>query len=1120
MTLTTHEIIKTWCNELLAPSDGDVLVNVNDGKNALLLDADAWNETGSVVLQPSSQLKAILKKQKEFAKEAGVDSLGLSNYLLEFELHGKTYRTPLLLVSVDVRFNRIKDTYALQQVDDACINPFLAKLLGIDDQLYEVEKIKETLTEIGLTYSIQEGVYLANFHPHRFVLLKEMELLLAEDVFPSTIDELLGGEQTSKGSPTHLHEGTLFSVNDDQAAIFTQVKENNCVIQGPPGTGKSQVIANLIGKSLGNGLKTLIVAEKAVALEVLYNKLKEVDLHHFCLMHHHQLKSKAFIDSLKNTWHFLEATPAKNGTYHQHSELLVKGLDLTLQRLRQDDLIGGIDFSTFKQLTKEMEWENTAYSIEVPSIPEWEKDRKVLADLEKKGFPIFGAWRRFKITSDRTDAKEIDQIISRTQALLKELGVENCTLAEFNQLQRLAAATHLFFYDDTPIQEELLTKQRAQNKFFKLYNEYVENLEKEQLLLDEKKLWKDDFTLTQLMEYIAILSKNDRFSLRFWKTKKELARLSTLSMKDAQQALQRLVELKEVQQTLIKNKQALRALGLDPSIQSLEQIKLLLQKLTTLDENIYTQIVLKTIKERFKLKTDASKLQEVNHLLNTYFDFPATANITAELIELNAEISLLVAHSSELSSLSNASRKVLIGSNSIEQATTTIYHAHWRNFQALFPDLAHLDGSSFKERIERILQTQQQEKRDFATYIHAEISTKFNRLHQLLQTPANKLSEQEKELKKQLRKGKSILVKEFGKSRNLMSPLELLSSEAALWIAVLKPIMLGSPYSIAKSLPFKQDLFDLVIFDEASQIPLPHALGSIARSAKVVVAGDEQQMAPSFYFKKGVTKSADLLHQVSYYWKNCYLKHHYRSVHPDLISFSNRYFYDNQLLAYPKYGTEKPLHLIEAKGTYTDRVNQKEAKLAAQLIEEKVKNKLFDFGVVAFSQTQLDAIIKCLTPATQQLLLENESDEVFFKSLENVQGDECDHLIISLGYGFNEENRFSMQFGPLNKISGHRRLNVLMSRARKELTFIRSVQSTDFSISDNDGVELLRKLMLHLENISEKTHELTFPFSLKYTQKKEELTVLAPQKYVPSALALVNLHEVLRIRGWDLFYRI
>ena len=1116
--LTTEEIIKTWCTELLAPSDTDVLVTLSDGKNALLLADDAWKENETVNLNPSSQLKAILKKQKEFAKEAGVDSLGLSNYILEFELGNKTYKTPLLLVSVEARYNRINDTYILQQVDDAQINPFLSKLLGINDQLKDLEEIKEILCEIDLKSTLHEGVYLANFHPHRFVLLKDIERLLEQDKLAPSIDELLGGEQPTSSQPTNLHEGALFSYNEDQAAVFDQVSQNNCVIQGPPGTGKSQVIANLIGKSLGNNLKTLVVAEKPVALEVLFNKLKDVNLHHFCLMHHHQLKTSVFIDSLKNTWHYLETTAPKNKTYHQHSELLIQGLDLTLDRLRQPDLVGGIDFSTFKQITEKVDWKKAGYLSEIPNIPEWKNDRQKLSLLEEKGFPIFGSWRRIRAISDSDIYKNIEGTIDRALQLIADLQIEKSSYAEFKKQQRLAASAHLFFYNDIPINEELLTKKRVQSKFHKLYNNYSQNLEKEKLLLDEKKLWKDDFNLTQLLEYIAILTKNDRFSLRFWKTKKELARLSSLSMKDATAALQRLVDLKHVQEDIVKNKTELRELGLDTSIVVLEQIKLILLKLTTLDENNYKQLVSKTIKQRYELKESSSKTQEFNHLISTYFYFDKEAILHDELLKLRQETSLLVSNSKALSTLSNASRKVLLHTNSIDEADTLIYHSHWTNFQSQFPELAGLDNQILKERITTVIETQQQERSDFSAHIHSEIFQRFHAFHQLLQTPASKLNQEQKDLKKRLRKGKSILVKEFGKRRNLMSPLELLSSEASLWIDVLKPVILGSPYSIAKSIPFEANLFDLVIFDEASQIPLPHALGGIFRSSKVAVAGDEQQMAPSFFFKKGVTKSADLLHQVSYYWKNCHLKHHYRSVHPDLIAFSNRYFYDNKLLAYPKYGAEKPIHLITVDGVYTDRMNQKEAKLVAGIIEDKVENGLFNFGVVAFSQSQLKAIMNHLPSRTQQKLAEHESNELFFKSLEHVQGDECDHLIISLGYSYSEDGRFSMQFGPLNKVNGYRRLNVLMTRAKKEITFIRSVQSSDFSIAENDGVELLRKLMLHLENISNDDPALTFPYAFNYKQRKEELTVLAPQNYIHSALALVNLHEVLIQRGWKIDY--
>ena len=236
--MTPQEVIKTWCDELLAPNDADVLVNVHDGKHAVLLAPSKWNETATVTLEPTSQLKGIVKKQKEFEKEAGVDSLGISNYVVHFELAQKAYHSPTLIADAQLRYNRITNSYELEQVGDPYINPYLAKLLGMSDQLVSLEDIEDSLKKIGLRYTLSEGVYLANFHPHRFVLLKELEQLLTAENNPETIRELLGVKHTSTPVFTDLHEGTLFSVNNDQLAVFETLRAQHCVIQGPPGTGK------------------------------------------------------------------------------------------------------------------------------------------------------------------------------------------------------------------------------------------------------------------------------------------------------------------------------------------------------------------------------------------------------------------------------------------------------------------------------------------------------------------------------------------------------------------------------------------------------------------------------------------------------------------------------------------------------------------------------------------------------------------------------------------------------------------------------------------------------------------------------------------------------------------
>ena len=131
-----------------------------------------------------------------------------------------------------------------------------------------------------------------------------------------------------------------------------------------------------------------------------------------------------------------------------------------------------------------------------------------------------------------------------------------------------------------------------------------------------------------------------------------------------------------------------------------------------------------------------------------------------------------------------------------------------------------------------------------------------------------------------LRKGKSILVKEFAKTRQHLSCRELRKSEARLWIDVLKPIQLSNPSSLASIYPMETGQFDLLIFDEAGQIPMSYALGALQRAKRVVVAGDHQQMSPSSYFKKSDDVVVDVLHQSAFYFKKILLTRHYRSRRP------------------------------------------------------------------------------------------------------------------------------------------------------------------------------------------------------------------------------------------------
>jgi len=319
----------------------------------------------------------------------------------------------------------------------------------------------------------------------------------------------------------------------------------------------------------------------------------------------------------------------------------------------------------------------------------------------------------------------------------------------------------------------------------------------------------------------------------------------------------------------------------------------------------------------------------------------------------------------------------------------------------------------------------------------------------------------------------------------------------------------------------EQDLFDLAIFDEATQVPLAHALGTVNRSKRIFVAGDEQQMSPSMYFKSGASEHVNLLHQASFHWKSVHLKHHYRSHHPDLIAFSNQHFYNGSLIAFPSaQGVDRCIHNhYLPEGIYHNGINEIEANAVADFIK-KTWEKDKSIGVVAFSESQL-ACIRSKIPEHIWQELENAFDNGvgFFKALEQVQGDECDELMVSLAYGRNHEGIFRMQFGPLNGANGTRRLNVLMSRARKNIHFFSSVRSSDFKLSSNQGADLLRKLMHFIEqNQLSKTKELALPFPLAFNYSENRMVIPKVWQTISDSEEMVTFYSTMQTKGWEVVF--
>ncbi|VTR97691.1 DUF3320 domain-containing protein [Tuwongella immobilis] len=321
-------------------------------------------------------------------------------------------------------------------------------------------------------------------------------------------------------------------------------------------------------------------------------------------------------------------------------------------------------------------------------------------------------------------------------------------------------------------------------------------------------------------------------------------------------------------------------------------------------------------------------------------------------------------------------------------------------------------------------------------------------------------------------------------------PLRQLFADLPTLLMQLKPCLLMSPMSVSQLLTRESFQFDLVIFDEASQIPPEDAIGAMMRGRQIIVVGDDQQLPPSdFFTSPGGLESEDdpaviaatpeqatyasILDQCRAVLPSYMLRWHYRSRDEGLIAFSNHAFYEGRLITFPAADLKPadrgvvfhhvPDGVYERGGR---RHNKREAETVADLVFEQLRRAPDrTVGVIAFSQAQMRAIEDQLErrrraePAFEDYFRDDRLESVFVRNLETVQGDERDVIFLSVGYGRDQRGRPSMNFGPLNRLGGERRLNVAVTRARERLVVVSSLKAIDLEGAQSEGVRQLRRYL-------------------------------------------------------------
>lgn len=321
-----------------------------------------------------------------------------------------------------------------------------------------------------------------------------------------------------------------------------------------------------------------------------------------------------------------------------------------------------------------------------------------------------------------------------------------------------------------------------------------------------------------------------------------------------------------------------------------------------------------------------------------------------------------------------------------------------------------------------------------------------------------------------------LLRHEMGKKRAHL-PLRELMAQIPEALTKLTPCLLMSPLSIAQYLQAGANAFDLVIFDEASQIPVWDAIGAIARGRQVVMVGDPKQLPPTSFFDRAESglDDEDVEADLESILDECIganlptrnLNWHYRSRHESLIAFSNHAYYDGGLVTFPSPVTnDRAVSLQLVSGAYQKggtRTNPAEAKalvadVVARLTTPGFRESGLTIGVVTFNAEQQKLIEDLLDdarrkdPRLEPYFAEDELEPLFVKNLESVQGDERDLIYFSITYGPDPAGQLAMNFGPLNRQGGERRLNVAITRARHELRVFASFRAEQMDLARTQAI--------------------------------------------------------------------
>jgi predicted DNA-binding WGR domain protein len=1017
-------------------------------------------------------------------------------------------------------------------------------------------------------------VTLANFNYKKMSLVRDYAQLLAEPAANPAFDRVFSIEprDVETTAPAPLPPGAQWRVvpadATQNAAVALARSSRSFIIQGPPGTGKSQTITNLIADYAGQGKRVLFVCEKRAALDVVFSRLKQTGLAPLCsLIHDSQSDKKAFIADLKGCYEQWIATPHDSAALLATRAALVDAL--AGQQRRIDDFeqamaaappaLGTSVRALLRRVAALAPAPEAGHALraQLPELAPWDGQRELVQRLHAFMSARFGvdslaahpfAALSAKLVADASAFVRAQALCSATDALFDTLepllGAPGAVIdgsatlaaacsaaADSAALLATGLAAHLALLDATSTDAVALGQARG---------DYEASHQALVAAQTANAHWRDKFGADDTAAALELARRLAPSPLRWlqpqwWKLRGELLRRYDFGQHAVHPGYVKVIEKLALEHsaaaTFAAHETALRQRYGVPDMQAF------LAALATLAQQLQQGAGPRALIASLRASADplgavqaaaaaSTPLAALRGLLSVDLDLALDASLDqlAELLrdvrealdDLPDALPLLravhagdaaVARTLQLCDLAPSQLDALVADEALVRMA--------RNS----PVLAQFGGAALAQAARAVATYQRDLLALDAHVIRAGLHQQFAEHVRVSGLSASQLDDAGKAFKKRYATGRRELEHEFGKTMRYRSIRDLSDDETGMVINDLKPVWLMSPLSVSDTLPLSADLFDVVIFDEASQIPVEEAVPALSRARQIIVVGDEMQLPPTSFFSAGGSAGDDevvveedgqriainldsdsLLAQAARNLPATLLAWHYRSRHEALISFSNAAFYDGRLVTIPdtrldRASTGAPARRADADdagvmavdalldqpisfhrlddGVYADRRNSAEARYIAQSVRELLRrDSPLSIGIVAFSEAQQGEIETALAALAQddadfgarleRAYVREDDDQfngLFVKNLENVQGDERDLIILSICYAPGADGKMLMNFGPINQRGGEKRLNVIFSRARHRMAVVTSIDPQAITNVHNDGAAALRAFL-------------------------------------------------------------